>query len=344
MKFFILLMGVAVGLLFFFYAKTKPAVYTARATLFPLTAPENSGANSILTTLTGGGGDAGGNLSQEATISVEEVANSRKTRDEVVITRLPQFQNKPIAVLLIENFNRYKSPWAKALPMPTDANDLRNVGADLLQAGVSIKTNKNGLFELLYSSSGENLVSPISYRIVEVVTEFYTTLKVKKARSDFNFTDKKIDSLKDRLNMLDSRAVRLVNTTMFTPPGKIEYTIPKENLINDKTMIVGLYNGATSNREDALWRLQRATPILELLDKPDPPFMTTYTSKKLYTIGGFILGLFLGILLFITDILYKFGKAQVNHALYAEETEVVIVEKEVITTTEISAERSQLID
>lgn len=51
------------------------------------------------------------------------------------------------------------------------------------------------------------------------------------------FTMRKLDSLNMVLDTYDKRAVSMANTTMFVPGEKIEYTIPKENLITDKESV-----------------------------------------------------------------------------------------------------------
>ncbi len=323
-------MGIVCAAMLYFYAKSKPVVYSTIASLYPLTANDNSKGGNLISALTGGGGsDMSSGLSQEASIGLEDLANSRSTREAVILEKIPAFNNRTIASLLIENENKYISFFETKLAMPTNEVDLKGLGVDLLSKYLTAKTNKSGLFIISFSSTSSELLTPVTRTMVEKVTNFYTELKIKKAKSDFDFTDTKIDSLKREMNSYDRKAVRLNNTTMFTSPDKIEYTIPKENLINDKTLIVGIYNGASNNREEALWRLQRATPILAVLDEPEPPYGSIAPSTKLYAMGGFILGCLLGILIFLADILYKYSKLQVNNAIFGKE-EIVIEETTIV--------------
>ncbi|MEO7265675.1 MAG: hypothetical protein ABIW38_12210, partial [Ferruginibacter sp.] len=155
---------------------------------------------------------------------------------------------------------------------------------------------------------------------IEKIGQFYKDLKVKKAQIDYNFTVRKMDSLQSVLNVYDRRAIGMNNTTLFVPNEKIEYSIPKENLINQKTRVLGQFNGSANNREEALWRLQKVTPIIEILDKPDPPFDITKPSSILFGILGFIGGIVLFTFLLIAPILYRFAKAEIYRTVFVEGT------------------------
>ncbi|MEP6711147.1 MAG: hypothetical protein ABJA37_01965 [Ferruginibacter sp.] len=332
-KLLIVVLGLLVGALLFIYAKNKPVTYTSRASVFPLTASnDNSGASSLLSSLTGLS-DAPKSFSQEASINIVELATSRNTRDAVAMERLPQMGNKRIATLLIESANKYKPPFTKDIKLPLNDTLLEAVGGTMLKAAITAKINKNGILELTFSNSEYNLITPVSNVLIDKISQFYKDLKVKKARFDYNFTVNKMDSLQDVLNTYDRRAIHMANTTLFTPTEKIEYTIPKENLISDKERVLSQRNGAANNREEALWRLQKVTPIIETLDKPDPPFDQNSSSPVLYSFIGFLAGCILGALLFVADILYKYINAEINDAIFGDKE---VVTKTITATAETS--------
>ena len=111
----------------------------------------------------------------------------------------------------------------------------------------------------------------------------------------------------------------MANGTRFVPKDRIEFSIPKENLINAKERGVRQRDALSNNREEALWRLQKATPIIQILDKPERPFDRTSPSAMIYAIGGFILGCILGILLLVSPILYKYMQEEMNKAIFGTE-------------------------
>jgi uncharacterized protein involved in exopolysaccharide biosynthesis len=245
-----------------------------------------------------------------------ELAQSRNTREAVALQRLPDFGNKTIAALLIENFNDTRSLFEPAIQMPTDSISLAATGGNLLKAGFSARINKNGILEINFSSKDMKLVAPVSYQFIEKISEFYKELKMKKAKLDYDFTLRKIDSLEKVLNVYDKKAVQMSNTTLFVSPEKIEYQIPKENLVNEKDRVMRQRDASANNREEALWRLQKVTPIIAILDKPDPPYDIKKPSALLYAVIGFILGIIIAACLVISGNLYRYAKAEAKKAIF----------------------------
>lgn len=339
LKLLILVSGLGLGVMLYFYAQKIPPIFTAKASVFPLTASnENSSASNLLNSLTGIG-EAPKSFSQEASINIVELATSRSTREAVAMERVPTLGNKTIAQLLIESANKYRGLFDKEVKMPKNDTALRNIGGNIIKVGMSAKINKNGILEITFSSTDLNIVSPVSYVLIDKISQFYKDLKVKKARFDYDFTVRKMDSLQAVLNQYDRKAIRMANTTLFVPVERIEFTIPKENLINDKSRVVRQRDASANNREEALWRLQKVTPIIEILDKPDPPFEIKKTSAFLYAFIGFVFGCLLGAFICIADILYRYLNNEINNAVFGDEnlvTEVVALEKSSTTTTTAS--------
>lgn len=334
-KLLILLAGIIMAVVFFFYAKSIPVVYTTRASVFPLTASnENTGASNAISQLLGGG-ESTKSFSQEASINIVELATSRNTREAVAMLRLPQFGNKRVAELLIANYNKSKKFYAPAMDIPKDTVMLAAVGGGLLNDNFTAKTAKSGILELTYSNTDPDLLSPITYAMIDKISQFYIDLKIKKAKRDYDFTLAKIDSLQGVLDTYDRKAVVMANTTRFVPKERIEYSIPKENLINAKERGMRQRDALTNNKEEALWRLQKATPIIATLDKPERPFLPKKTSTPLYIILGFILGVLGCIGLLVAPILFKYIEAETNSAIFGEE-EPLKKETVVIETTTTS--------
>ena len=108
-KFIILIGGIVLGISMYIIAKNTPAVYSVKSTLYPLTGLSENSGSSKLAELIGSNGSGAKSLSDEANVNIEEVAKSRRTREAVVAERLPEFGNKPIAQILIEDYNLNKS-------------------------------------------------------------------------------------------------------------------------------------------------------------------------------------------------------------------------------------------
>lgn len=330
LKFLLLIAGIIMAALLYLYAKRIPPVYSARATVFPLNAtPDNSGATNALSSMLGLS-ETPKSFSQEASINIVELAQSRNTREAVALQRLPEKGNKTIAELLIDNYNKTRSYFAPAIKVPADAAALAATGGNIIKGGFFAKINKNGILEINFSSNDKDLITPVSYVFIDKISEFYKDLKIRKAKLDYDFTLRKIDSLETVLNSYDKRAVHMSKTTLFVSPERIEYQIPKENLVNEKDRVLRQRDASANNREEALWRLQKVTPIIAILDKPDPPYDMSKPSAMIYACIGFFIGILLAAVISISGILYRYAKYEAKKAIFGP-TETV--EPNVTTTT-----------
>lgn len=319
-KFLIIISGLILGLAFFIITLNRPTVYTSFASVFPLTATSDNSLTSVGLSNLLGINLPSQSFSQEASINIVELAQSRSTRESVALTKLPQFDNKPIAVLLINEYNKYRWFWQKKIEIPTNDKALAAVGGELLFTAIEAKINKNGILELRFSAYNKNLLSPVSYALIDVISQFYKDLKIQKATVDYNFTVKKVDSLDNVLSRYDKKAVQMSNTTLFVNPGKLQYQLPKENLNSDKDRVMRQRDAAVSNREDALWRLQKVMPIVATLDKPEPPFEFKTPYKFLFGILGFILGCGLSAFILTAGLFTRYSKEQIKVAIFGVNT------------------------
>ena len=336
----ILLAGFGVAGLLYWYGKKIPTVYTSRASVFPLTnSSDNSGVNGTLSNILGLS-EAPKSFSNEAAINIIELATSRTTREAVSMVRLDSFQNKTIGELLIRTsaHTNLTKDWLTdpSIKVPLDSATLKNRGGTILKAGIVAKINKNGILEINFSSINERIVSPVSYAIVDKISDFYKELRVGKAQVDYNFTVRKVDSLDHVLRKIDAEAIHMFNTTQFTPSDRLQYSLPKENLSALKERTMRQRDVAANNREEALWRLQKQTPIISILDKPDAPFEKKESSPLFYAIIGFFLGCVLAIIIFSGGLIGRYAETELQKAIFknagASDDEKAAAEQQAIIT------------
>ncbi len=301
---------------FYLAAKSSLLVYTAKATVFPLNSTtDNTVSSSTISNLLGLS-EAPKSFSGEASINILELATSRRTRDAVAVERIESYGNKTVSQLLIEENNKHTGFMQnQEIRMPTDSQQLINIGSNLLRAGFQSKINKNGILELYFTNSSDSLVGIITNVYIKKLSSFYIELKKKKAQIDYEFAVKKADSLLVVLNKLDSRAIALDESTFFTNEELKRYSLPKQNLAQDKSTVQSQYYYAVNNREAAAYKLQKETPIIEALDLPDPPYDVTQKSKMLYAIIGFMLGGAIGIGILSWKIISKYIGDELNKAI-----------------------------
>ncbi|MEO6253771.1 MAG: hypothetical protein ABIO79_10715 [Ferruginibacter sp.] len=311
----ILIIAAGFGGFFYYMAKQSILLWTSKATVFPLNGTTESSPGSTISSLLGLG-DATKSFTGDASINIVELASSRRTREAVAMVRVPSMQNKTVSELMIEEHNKHTGFMQNVrIDPPTDSLSKINIATSLLRGAFVAKINKNGILELFFTNSNPKLVREVSYIYIDKLSEFYIDLKKKKAQIDFEFAVKKADSLLRVLNRLDRRAVALDESTFFTNEGLKRYSLPKSNLAQDKATVQSQYYYAVNNRESAAYRLQKETPIIEPLDRPEPPYDPTQKSAMIYTLIGLILGSIIGVLLVSWKIINKYLSTELNKAI-----------------------------
>ena len=311
----IAIIAIAFGGLFFYRARQTVLQDTSKSTVFPLNGASESSPGSTISSLLGLG-DATKSFTGDASINIVELATSRRTREAVALMKVPSMQNKTVAQLMIDENNRHTGFMQNSeIKPPKDSLATINTASNLLQLAFAAKINKNGILELYFTNTNPDLVREVSYIYIDKISDFYIELKKKKAQIDYEFAIKKTDSLLTVLNELDKRAIKLDESTFFTNEGLSRYNIPKSNLAQDKATVQSQYYYAVNNRESAAYRLQKETPIIEPLDRPEPPFDKIQKSKLLYSIIGLVLGGFIGLLLVSWKIINRFLGEELNKAI-----------------------------
>ena len=316
LKWLVIAIGLGMAVLLFFFARSKRPIFTAKSTVFPLTnAPDNSLTSGALSSILGLS-ETPKSFSSEASINIIELALSRNVREAVAMTRLPEFGNETIVKILFDDINAHKPFYGKSLDTPKDSTQWAILGGEILKPLLNAKMSKNGVLELYFSSVRRDLVTPISYAIIDRISRFYIDLKIKKAMADYDFTIRKIDSLQQVVAGADQRAIALQNATFFAPEDRLEYILPKENLNADRNRVNRQRDIAQNNREEALWRLQKATPIISVLDKPTEPFTVSKSSPIVYAIFGFMLGMVLGMFIALRSLLVRYVKDEIRKSIF----------------------------
>jgi uncharacterized protein involved in exopolysaccharide biosynthesis len=297
------------------YALQKPVTYTSRSSVFPLTSGnDNSASSSTLSALLGT--ETTKSFSDDASINIIELAQSRTTREEVASIRDSSKNNKTIAELLVDDINNHRGWFEEKVTMPTNQYALITWAGEVLRDGLNASVNKNNMLILSYTGRSPDLVRTISYGFINKISLFYIQLKQEKARRDFEFATGKVDSLRSVMNTKDNQLIAIDKRTLFTNTAKLEYRVPTENLLADKQMIRQQYAQAVANQQNAAYKLQKATPLIKVLDRPEPPYDVENKSAVLYGLIGFFAGLILTSLFFVSGLILKFMREEINKALF----------------------------
>jgi uncharacterized protein involved in exopolysaccharide biosynthesis len=312
----ILASGILFALLILILTMGKRATYTSKATLFPLTSPTDNAISSSMLSGILGLGETPKSFSSEATINIIELALSRNIREAVAMAKLPAYGNKTVAELFIRDINEHRSFMQKEEIIPADSLALAIKAGELLKPNINAKMSKNGVLELYFTGTSQELITPVSNILIDKLSKFYIELKRQKAQVDYNFTLDKIDSLQRIINSVDRDAVSMQKRTMFTPAERLDYAIPKENISSEKTRVLRQRDMYINNRDEAAWRLQKITPVIAVLDKPTAPFDVQAPSRILLGIIGFILGCITGTFFLLSGLLYSYAKSEMYKSIF----------------------------
>lgn len=316
----IIVFAIACAAVFFYYAKKSPATYTSKASVFPLTSSRETVSPSSAITQLLLGSEGGKSFTDDASINIVELAQSRSTREAVAAIRLPSMNNKTIAELIINDYNDHRGLFEDKIQMPKDDVEMIITAGGLLRDGLNASINKNNTLILGYTGRSKDLVKEVSYGFIEMISKFYIELKREKAKMDYDFATTKLDSLRGVMNGKDVQLVGIDRTTLFTP-NRMEYKLPTENVLTEKQMIRNQYMQAVANQQSAMYKLQKETPIVKVLDKPEPPYESEKKSSLTYAaIGGFI-GLVLISILLCLNLIGHYIKSETTKLLSSESGE-----------------------
>jgi uncharacterized protein involved in exopolysaccharide biosynthesis len=322
-KFFIISATLLFAIILAVYALKTPVTYTSTSIIFPLNAGgDNSGSSSALNALFSGGDNSSNPFSDEASVNIIELALSRTTRQEVAATTVSSEGNKSIAELLIDDINAHRSFLESKIEMPSNHNSLISKSTRILKNNLAANINKNNSFVLNYTGRSPELVRTISYSFIEKISKFYIDLKREKAKRDYEFATRKVDSLRSVIHSKDNKLIAIDKRTLFTNTNKMEFKVPTENLITEKEMLRQQYAVAVANQQNAAYKLQKATPVMQVLDNPEPPYDVQKKSPIIYGVIGFLLGLFLSIGYFSFGILMRYAREGINQAIYGQPSPV----------------------
>ena len=312
----IIIAGILAASALILHAMKQPVTYTSKSSVFPLSSSnDNNATSSTLSALLGTEGSKSFS-SDDASVNIIELAQSRTTREEVAAIRDSSNGNKTIAELLLDDINNHRSWLEDKVIKPVSQFALITWAGDELKIGLNASINKNNTLVLSYTGRSPDLVKTISYGFINKISLFYIDLKREKANRDFQFATSKVDSLRIVMNAKDQKLIAIDKRTLFTNTSKLEYRVPTENLLADKQMIRQQYAQAVANQQNAAYKLQKATPLIKVLDKPDPPYDIKNKSAILYGIIGLLGGIIFISSILVIGIILKYIKWEINKSLF----------------------------
>lgn len=308
--------GIFFSLILIIYALTSPPTYTSNSIIFPLSAGNNTTSNRSAISALITGGDIGKGFTNDNSVNIVELAQSRTIRQEVARTVIPEKQNRTIAQLVLEAYNNHRGILEKKIDLKPDDPALINWAISIFSLNLDAQITRTNSFQLRYTGRTAEIVKLVSYEFIDKISRFYIELKREKAKKDYEFATSTVDSLKIQIAGKDNRLIRMDDRTMFTNTSRLQYRVPAENVLAEKNLLQGLYTNAITSQQNAAYTLQQATPIIKVLDNPDPPYKVLKKSPLVFGFIGLFAGLFIILSLLVSPILFRYARSEFYRTLY----------------------------
>ena len=299
---FIVLIGILGGLLLYFYSTRKPTIYLATTIFHPETneSPSeidlNNPASFITSTLGGNNMTANNQMigvilsrrisEQVVGVSVEDGDSTILLADKIIGQFAGGF-NLSIAI-------------GKLLGTYKENNDPK---LKIIQAGFHIRnsleviTNEYGFIEMTLAFQDPTLAEETSMIFIEVIKEYYTEVKSEKSERSMSFLANRRDSVKTELDLTNQRIASFYDRNKYGVSTRPEIYLKEQEVKSE--MLAKMYTELVIAFETTKAQYLKESPVIQVLDLPEPPFKTIRPKTFGYSILGVLIGLLIGILLVV---------------------------------------------
>jgi hypothetical protein len=303
-KVWIILAGLPFAVLLGINAFLYPPTYTARTVFHP-----DSGSNPLM-------GDATNPLSLILGNQAEgaqqgqmiEILQSRHINESVAADTIEsEGERRMAANVILEMYDPGFSlvQWVIELftgkPEPlTDEKRIKNA-ASIMESLLKAETTDNGFIVMLFSCKSQEIGRQLSYRYIHHLSQYYELQRTEKAKKNVEFFTQRADSVKRELDKVTYGLARNIDQNQFRIRATSE-VYPSE-LRAKQEILKQMFITLTINREQAIAQLQQETPVIQVLDRPEPPYTRKGRSFIKFGVMGWFLGSFFLALFFVRNLL-----------------------------------------
>lgn len=291
------------------------AEYTVQATFLPAQSAE-SALSPISMILGSAGGDGGGSdyfipLMQSKTISEQVAEDSIMWNGKKRLLADVIIENEPPQSFITKMSSQFVRWIIKTLSPPPpgsgEANPRQNVidGAYIARLKTTVEASAEvetqGLIFLKYTDTNPSLSKIIVYRYIDVITNYYKKQKTEKSRINYEFYVHRTDSVKAVIDANLRKGAKIEDEEKFKI--FVQDAIPSKQIEGQAELLKQIYGELITMREAALNDLMKDTPVVQVLDKPEPPFDVSRPNYILNIVGGLMLGFILSVIISIWKLL-----------------------------------------
>ena len=283
------------AMLFAIYAYTKTASYIAHTTFHP-DETKSGGLGSVGDPLSLVFGGASKQFNAKATNQMIGVLQSRHLSELVAKDSvIRDGESHLLADLILDKeafslhpyflLKKFIQLFIKEESLSHDKKIIH--GGNTIRRRLEVETNDNDFVIMSFTFHDLNLTQQISEAYITKLEDYYTAQQTEKAKLELAFFNQRADSVRNVIDNISGKLAvytdkTLLSTTAQAARKRAEYETQLEYLTEMyKTLII--------QREQAITKLQQKTPIIQVLDRPIPPFDVIASSPVLFAILGAIL-------------------------------------------------------
>jgi len=325
----LLLAALAGALLLAIWAWLTPTVYTATASFHP---DERDGFSvgalgDPISMILGGGRAAGGAEAAQ----MMEVLQSRHL-SELVAADTVLFDEQPqlLADLILQHLPTSWSPsqlanwvqsWFRKKKIPTRKQKVIAAGRHL-RKNLQVEINDNGFIIMQMPFYDAELLQIICDKYIEKLKVYYRAQQTAKAEANLSFFTHRADSVRNELEKVKNQLAVYLERSNLSVSAQSQ--LKQQELTLSITWLSEMYKSLILSKEQALAQLQKDTPVIQVLDKPEPPFHTDAPSVVLQAIVGAVLGALLYALYLLRKPLLADIRFIIRESLKEEEEKEVV--------------------
>jgi len=303
----VLLTTIGVTALMILIAVKKEVTYMSKTVFHP---QQSSSAPTDPFALLFSGGEMGGTGNQEMQAILESARLSEMVAADTVlwqgkpitVTKLFMQQNPAKMPSIDQWINKKLNAWfmpksggngAGGKYEPSFKDSVIQVATSLKKT-ITLKESERGMVEMTFYANSPQLLKTLSYKYIHKLTEYYKANRTQKSQDSYHFLVKRTDSVKRELMGSISRGAQYVDKNQFGIFA--EQQVPIKKTEGETQILQGMYAQLVTMREAALSQLLQDTPVLQVLDYPNPPYENDKPKLVIFFFIGLILGFVLGVI------------------------------------------------
>lgn len=162
----------------------------------------------------------------------------------------------------------------------------------VIRGGLTLTTTEEGFIKMEVAAFRPELAGLIADKMIDALSAYYKEQKTAKAEANVVFFNIRADSIRKELDTAAAEMAYYQDKNRYRNDARNTLYLTKKQV--EIGYLQEMYTQLIISAETAKSQLKQDTPIIQVLDYPEPPYIVLAKSLVVYGIAGLILGLMLG--------------------------------------------------